>query len=200
MMGRKSLETTKKQEVMHAFFKCIHEFGLEGTSLDQIAQKAGMTRSLVRHYAGNREEIIRDFIDYLIQIIQDEFTESLNQPCQSRKERLYSALFAPRNDFLMDKIVLDALINGKDRYPGVQERLANLFKFFLSRISEELHFEYPQMDEKQLQKLAYGLFCLSLSQDTMVWLGVISPSLQFGEALAQDLIQIAQNSSTMKPE
>jgi AcrR family transcriptional regulator len=190
-MGRRSLGTARKKEVMEAYLQCIREYGLQRTTLDQIAEKAGMTRGLVRHYVGNREEMVQHFIDYLIPAIQDQFTDELAAPTDNRIERLVQVLFSPRDDFYVDKVIVDALINGKDHFPGVQERLARVFENMLQQIVGELCAGIPQLECDAAQKLAYGLFCLSMAQDTMVWLEINPGQIHYGEEIARFLIRSA---------
>ena len=57
-MARPSLHAERKKTIMAAFTRCISKQGLEAASLDEIAKEAGMQRSLVRHFAGNREDLV----------------------------------------------------------------------------------------------------------------------------------------------
>ena len=57
-MGRKSLKEERSALILDAFGRCVARFGLEGTSLEQIATEAGVKRSLIRHYLGNRDDLI----------------------------------------------------------------------------------------------------------------------------------------------
>ena len=57
-MGRPSLAEQRKEEILDAFGRCVAKFGLEGSSLEKIAEEAGMRRSILRHYLGNRDEMV----------------------------------------------------------------------------------------------------------------------------------------------
>lgn len=187
-MGRKSLEKIRTQQLLEAFIACIPENGVDGTSLEKIAEKAGVTRSIIRHYIGNREILIAELIDHIIKTSLVEFDRILNDPKKSTQERLNIALFAPRDDWQTDKIILNALVNAKEQSPSIQKRITALIETMIDQLSTALHKEKPQRNREVVHELAYILFCISMSQDTLVWMGV-SPSLtRFGPAFAQQLL------------
>ena len=53
-MGRPDLTEVRTAEILDAFERCVARFGLEGSSLERDAEEAGMKRSILRHYIGNR--------------------------------------------------------------------------------------------------------------------------------------------------
>jgi AcrR family transcriptional regulator len=187
-MGRKSLEKIRTQQLLEAFIACIPENGVDGTSLEKISEKAGVTRSIIRHYIGNREILIAELIDHIIKTSLVEFDRILNDPKKSVVERLNIALFAPRDDWQTDKIILNELVNAKEQSPSIQKRIAVLIETMIDHLTTALHKEKPQCNREGVHELAYILFSLSMSQDTLVWMGV-SPSLTcFGPEFAQQLL------------
>ena len=188
-MGRKSLEKIRTQQLLDAFIACIPENGVDGTSLEKIAEKAGVTRSIIRHYIGNREVLIAELIDHIIQTSLVEFDQILNDPQKSMEERLNIALFAPRDNWQTDKIILNELVNAKEQSPAIQKRIAGLFETMLDRLTITLHKEMPQRSREAAQELAYILFCISMSQDTMVWMGISPSTTRYGPSFANQLIQ-----------
>ncbi|MBI4926123.1 MAG: TetR/AcrR family transcriptional regulator [Anaerolineae bacterium] len=187
-MGRKSLEKIRTQQLLDAFIACIPENGVDGTSLEKIAEKAGVTRSIIRHYIGNREVLIAELIDHIIQTSLVEFDQILNDPQKSMEERLNIALFAPRDNWQTDKIILNELVNAKEQSPAIQKRIAGLFETMLDRLTITLHKEMPQRSREAAQELAYILFCISMSQDTMVWMGISPSTTRYGPSFANQLI------------
>lgn len=187
-MGRKSLEKIRTQQLLDAFIACIPENGVDGTSLEKIAQKAGVTRSIIRHYIGNREQLIAELINHIIKTSLVEFDRILKDPEKSLLERMNIALFAPRSDWQADKILLNALVNAKEQSPSIQTQIATLIETIIEQITSALHEENPQRGHEAAHTLAYILFCISMSQDSLVWIG-ISPSItRFGPAFARQLL------------
>ncbi|MBN2752948.1 MAG: transcriptional regulator BetI, partial [Rhodospirillaceae bacterium] len=57
-MGRHSLKTQRREDLIAACIQTIHEDGLEGASLARIAKRAGLTAGIVSHYFGDKAELM----------------------------------------------------------------------------------------------------------------------------------------------
>ena len=59
MPARKSSSAdVRRQEILDAAARCVSAYGLEGTTLQRIADEAGITRSNLAHFIGSRDEIV----------------------------------------------------------------------------------------------------------------------------------------------
>ncbi|MEQ8336984.1 MAG: TetR family transcriptional regulator [Cyclobacteriaceae bacterium] len=65
-MGRKSLKTDRRKEIVKAFYAVAKKEGLENTSLSKIAKKLKMPPSLLVHYFSTKEELLLELIDFII--------------------------------------------------------------------------------------------------------------------------------------
>jgi TetR/AcrR family transcriptional regulator, transcriptional repressor of bet genes len=59
-MGRPSVAPQRRRQIVDATIQCMAAHGVSGTTLERIADTAGMGRGLVRHFAGNRDELLID--------------------------------------------------------------------------------------------------------------------------------------------
>lgn len=59
-MGRPSVAVERRRQILEAAIRCIAAHGLAGTTLDRVAEEAGMARGHVRHFAGNRDDVLTD--------------------------------------------------------------------------------------------------------------------------------------------
>lgn len=57
-MGRPSIKSQRRKDLIRACIQTIHEDGLEGASLARIAKRAGLTAGIVPHYFGDKAELI----------------------------------------------------------------------------------------------------------------------------------------------
>ncbi len=187
-MGRKSLEKIRTQQLLEAFIACIPENGVDGTSLEKIAEKAGVTRSIIRHYIGNRETLMAELINHIIRTSLVEFDRILNEPGKNITERLNFALFAPRDDWQIDKIILNELVNAKEQSPRIQKQIAALIETMIDQLTTALHKEIPHRSREEVRELAYIFFCISIATDSLVWMGISPPLTRLGPAFAQDLL------------
>ena len=59
-MARPSVADERREQIIEATLRTISERGISGTTLDRIADAAGMSRGHVRHFAGNRDRLLLD--------------------------------------------------------------------------------------------------------------------------------------------
>lgn len=57
-VGRPSVASERRQQILDAVEECVLRYGLEGSTLERIAAEAGVSRSNLAHFVGNRDEII----------------------------------------------------------------------------------------------------------------------------------------------
>lgn len=66
MAGRPSNRDERYEQVMQALLRCVARLGIEGATLAAIAQEAGLSRPLIRHHLGNRDEILHALQNYVL--------------------------------------------------------------------------------------------------------------------------------------
>ena len=72
-VGRPSVVAERGRQILDAVEECIVTHGLAGTTLNRIADEAGLTRSNLAHFVGNRDEII----DAALERSVTRFTEQM---------------------------------------------------------------------------------------------------------------------------
>jgi TetR/AcrR family transcriptional regulator len=72
--GRRSDETAErtKEDIIKAALSEFAERGFEGSSLRDIAGRAGTTHGLIRHHFGSKEDVFRAVVDYAINMYAQE--------------------------------------------------------------------------------------------------------------------------------
>ena len=55
-MARPSVKEERREQILTAYEQCVARYGVEGATLDKVAEEAGLARPLIRHNIGNREE------------------------------------------------------------------------------------------------------------------------------------------------
>ena len=112
-MGRPSIKEKRSAEILDAFGRCVARYGVEGSTLERIANEAGVKRTLLRHYIGNRDELI----EALGQRIEQDFLHRTRAifdalPESRRVETLLDTLFDPANQSDSDDVAIaQALIS-----------------------------------------------------------------------------------------
>ncbi|MBI9108159.1 MAG: TetR/AcrR family transcriptional regulator [Spirochaetales bacterium] len=67
VMGRKSNEHIRKPEILSHAFRIIAEEGFENASLAKIAESMGVSKSMILHYFGSKENLFRELLRYMFE-------------------------------------------------------------------------------------------------------------------------------------
>jgi AcrR family transcriptional regulator len=168
-MGRKSLALERREEILDAFARCILKYGLEGSTLERIAEEAGMKRSILRHYLGNRDELVESLIERISTSYRQDSSHAFAGVDQTNLIPAlldYLLAVAPHDD--ANERLITALLAAKELSPGARETLAAMFESWVDSISMTLHLALPGAEAVGCRQAAYMLLCLSVGHDTMM--------------------------------
>ena len=65
-MGRKSLRTDRRKEIVRAFYKTAKKQGLHNVSIGKLAVEMDMNPSLIIHYFKTKEALVFGLIEYIL--------------------------------------------------------------------------------------------------------------------------------------
>lgn len=190
-MGRKSLAEERKNDLLDAFERCIPKYGLEGTSLKQVAQEANMTRSIIRHYIGNRD----DLVDALIQRVISQYIEQLETQYEAvaddnYMEYMLDDMFGKKEAMNQhDSIIIGVLVTAKDRYPRAKKMLVEMFEAIIQSVAQDLHKQYKKASKETCYQVAYALICLSEMHESFMWLGLRQRHYKDARVVAEALLK-----------
>jgi AcrR family transcriptional regulator len=194
-MGRRKLTQERTGEILEAFARCLLKYGLD-TSLEQVAEEAGMTRSIIRHYIGNREEVV----NMLLARIADDYLTALQE---AEREIPQEAMIAATLDYLFsgqpgfdlyDKLIFDVMMTAKELYPQGKARLRKLFDDLIELFAADLKAAYPHAPKEECCNVAYSIIALSQSNDSFLWLGLNPAYNRAARTSAEALIQMLSQS------
>jgi AcrR family transcriptional regulator len=66
-MGRKELSDQRKPQILEFCHQVVAEVGFENTTIALVAEKMGVSKSLILHYFNSKEELFRALFDYMFQ-------------------------------------------------------------------------------------------------------------------------------------
>ncbi len=158
-MPRKDLTKERTEQILDALEHCVERFGIGGTSLEQVAQEAGVKRSLIRHYIGNREDLILAMAKRLTTKYASQMrwlADSLRGP--KRIDSLLNALFPkePVGSF-RDVIVVEQLIAAAPEFPEIRGLMTSLVEGTIEGIRDQLGLAYPGPDPRTAWTIAHGV-------------------------------------------
>lgn len=114
MAGRPSNRDERHAQVMQALIRTVARYGMEGASLSSIAKEAGLTRPLVRHHLGNRDELLDALQVYVLESFKQQTVELIDAlPKNSPARALIDHLFADHDATDPDLILAFAALTAR---------------------------------------------------------------------------------------
>jgi AcrR family transcriptional regulator len=175
-MGRKSLADERREEILAAFERCIGRYGID-VPLEQIADEAGVQRSLIRHYLGNRDELVDQVIARIAEAYPRRLAALLAPALAAGTSGVLDFLFADalKDDGIeadWDAVIMAVVNTAQGRYPQAKERVAQIIVAMVEHLAEALAQLFPQATATRRYAVAYSLFCLAQMNDSLLWLGL----------------------------
>ncbi|MEM1227850.1 MAG: TetR/AcrR family transcriptional regulator [Planctomycetota bacterium] len=168
-MGRPSLVAKRTTEILDAFERCVARFGIEGSSLDRIAEEARMQRSILRHYVGNREDLVRALAQRVIAKYEASFTTHLEDTGHlSPVEQLMTHLFPSKVvSTTQSLLVVEALIAASATSVDIREQMRGYVDGVIERSAGLLKREYPSASRQRCWAVAYGVVSICFNHESL---------------------------------
>jgi AcrR family transcriptional regulator len=167
-MGRKSLKEDRVEQILNAFDECLAEYGLQGVTLELIANRAGMARRMILHYIGRKEDVIAAAalrIAMHFKVAARQFMSISNN--ENRLEAGLDYLFS-EDFYLQPKAQLVAALLPASLYDQkVKIIVHKMYGFFLEELMIELKTRFPDQTDKALRECAYNIVCLAFGSGWM---------------------------------
>ena len=190
-MGRPDLTEQRTAEILDAFEQCVARFGLEGSSLERIAEEAGMKRSILRHYVGNRDDLILALAERVVRKYRahlDVFANSISP--EKRINQLVELLLPTRSEATSDSIlVIESLIAAAEQHEEVREQMLSYMDDVVEMVASQLRLEFPKQSKGECWSVAYGVVCIWFNQESLSPLRLQAKYLRAARATMRSLIE-----------
>ena len=189
-MPRPDLTAERTTQILKAFERCVVKYGLEGSSSEKIGEEAGMKRTILRHYIGNREDLIRALCDRVIGRWQEHLDYLQVAPAgKDPRKTLLGLLFdGLANDSADAILVAESLIAAADRYPFIRERMGSYMDDLTQVICERLALVHPGSKANDRWQIAYGLTSILFNDASLATLNLPAKYRRAAKACAGTLI------------
>ncbi len=159
-VGRPSNRDERYEQVMSALVRCVARFGLEGTTLGLVAKQAGLTRPLIRHHLGNRDDMIAALQDFVLSRFDadvDALIEAL--PDRNVGACLNEMLFSPNDASDPDVTLAFAALTAHARSDeSLRERCRACILRMEAEVARALAVDIP--DQEIARTTAHGIVAL----------------------------------------
>ncbi|MCG8669291.1 MAG: hypothetical protein MI867_07735 [Pseudomonadales bacterium] len=159
-MPRPSLKESRREEILDAFERCILRDGLPTCSLEDLATEANMKRSILRHYIGNRDDIILALAKRRRDRFKREWQQLDKLPEKDRVYQLLNLFFAGSDEsyYELEQIIVnDALFAEAKRLPELAQQITAMLEDFVDHFSAELQRAFPKAPKQQCVSAAHGI-------------------------------------------
>lgn len=168
-MGRPSLQIQREAQVLEAFMHVVARYGVEGATLERVALASGLKRPLIRHYLGNRDDMVhalaRHVVDRQIEAIDQLRAAMADDP---GLKGFVDTLFSDHG--ISDRTLnnaYQALVAAVEHYPDLRAPLLSVMVRFYDLATEVAGRDMPRATRAEKQAVAHGVVDLYLAIDAL---------------------------------
>lgn len=174
-MGRPSKKAERLEQVLDAFYRCIAKYGLEGSTLEKIAAESGLQRSLVRHFAGNRDDLVLQLANKVVNQSDQEWKAFLgNLPDTDAVPTFLDYLFAGEYSDPEFVLVVSALIFSAGTNNDLHKLMKSWLDDFVQDTTVLIRRDYPDASQKNIDAVSFGIISLYFNLDSLTPLSIPS--------------------------
>ena len=126
--------TSKREPILKAAMKIFCHYGYDGSTLDKIADEAGVSKPLVVWFFGTKRDLLLLCLSQFIEEMTEKFKKAANKPGQTQEayiEGIFQVIKKNRNQFRLLVTILSTPSQqeiGKELMPNAW---GNLVEYFL---------------------------------------------------------------------
>lgn len=168
-MGRPRLDKQRTEQILDAFLGIIARKGVADTTLDDVANAVDLGRGTVRHFVGNRSDLIAMAAQRLVDRYEQQFrTVALTPPKAGASRRMLAFLFNTSDTLQTEDRAAAALSPQEASDPRVTAVFARGYERYLALIDECLALD---SNAKPAARRATAVAVLCLSEMSSQLLG-----------------------------
>ncbi len=108
-MPRKNVQEERRTQILGALHQCLLRKPFHRTSIKDIAREAGVNHGVLHYYFKSKEDVLLNYIDYVIALYKSQFAEWLESKSLSFTQK---PEFIPELlDFMTERITLNREIS-----------------------------------------------------------------------------------------
>ncbi len=180
------MAATRRQQIVSAFLALIGERGLASVSLDDVAAASGVQRSVIRHYMGNRTQLVHEAAATLIDTYTGLIKTAIGE--QPSVQQIIGYLFSREwgSEDDLDR-AFDELFNEAARDPALRNRLHDAYAQMTDGLAQAIRRDRPATSAASAERIAYQIVCLAEHNTTMQRLGFPAEQAAAIQSLAHRL-------------
>ena len=188
-VGRPSVAAERRSRIVAAFIELVGQRGLERVNLDDVASAAGVQLAAVRHFAGNRDDLITAAVAELCRRYESTVRTAASETPSATA--LIGVLFSDAwiRDQSVEDTAFDVLLGQALRNPETRGLIRGAYDLLLEEIALALRRFHPDTPISRVRDAAYVIACLVEQNTTFQHLGY--PRVRHVAAKAAALRELA---------
>lgn len=173
-MARPSVKKERTEEILHAYERCIALYGVEGATLQKIAEEADIARPLLRHHVGNSDDLLNMALKRFVERSEDSARNAYSAlPDKCCGEDFVNLLFqaTPSKTKHNDTMIAAAFIYAAQTHPDIKKHMQSWLMSFMDDFSAQLQKSYPEADNEKVESVSAGIIGIYFNVESLVPLG-----------------------------
>lgn len=171
-MARPSIKDERREQILEAFETCAARYGLEGATLERIAEEAGLARALIRHNVGNKEDLTDALVERFLtrsKAVNKAMLTAL--PEAQRALALIDMLFDPAHVDTQFMLLCEALIAAAADNPELAKKMRQWTVDFVGVVEDAIKGDFPKAKKSQVTAVAAGVTGIYFNVTSLTPLG-----------------------------
>lgn len=182
-MPRPDLTEERTAQILDAFADCIGKSGVAATSLQDVADGAGVHKSIIRHYVGSKEDLVNALTVRTVNEYRVELQEVRDaQPGAKRLGRFVDVIFETEGD-AFELALFDSVSRSSGDFPEAYALVEELVEEVLESLIEELRLAFPAAADTSTDVVGVGVWGMALAAEVV---GAEQKELVVGLRVAAD--------------
>lgn len=193
-MARPDIKNKRREQILDAFETCVARYGVEGATLNKIAETAGLARPLVRHNVGNRDDLLNALVERFLHKSRDDMAAlTAELPCENRSETLVDTLFDPQYSDTHMVQVSGALIAASAENPSLAIEMQVWLDDFIAKLDEVLSRDFSNADPAKVAAVVAGITGIYFNVEALYPLGNVEALITSSKQAALILLASLEN-------
>lgn len=160
----------KRKRIVEAAFQILKSSGLQNFSFLTVAEKAGVSRQLIRYYFADVEELLLALCDELFRIYREDMLKGAAKAEGGRSTFFIDYYFNLADGHMKpdDNQVYDAFLAFAAGSEKMRAKLSHQYGLLGQVIALELQLEHPQLTDKAALEISWLFVCLMYGHWKMV--------------------------------
>jgi AcrR family transcriptional regulator len=161
-VGRRSLAKERTVQILQAYAVCIGRFGLEGATLERVSEESGFSRGHIRHYVGNRDEMRRKLVQWVVDDFSEQAIEMMaeappGERARARMHHMFESGLGPAPD----NAAIDVLLGATTYDDDLRAMMRGIYLDVERSIAKSLRDDYPGAPAAVYREGAYQLLAIA---------------------------------------